>query len=252
MSRMDREEASGENGRVSCKFFKFPSTPHLTLLDCASVREDKVFTAAQQREFLSHEILVEEKLDGANLGISFDRYGSLQAQNRGNYLQLPSSGQWQLLHDWLNSRCDLLRKFLGTRYILFGEWCYATHSIFYDRLPDWFLGFDLFDTESRRFVSSSTRRNMFAQLEIQAVPAIAIGRFTLDEVVGLLQDSAFGTKPAEGLYLRRDEGAWLLQRAKIVRAGFVQSIEQHWSRQPLRLNQLKDSGAHASGGGRCG
>lgn len=40
-------------------------------------------------EFLRHELVVEEKIDGANLGISFDNSGNFQAQNRGSYLQFP-------------------------------------------------------------------------------------------------------------------------------------------------------------------
>jgi hypothetical protein len=31
------------------------------------------------------------------------------------------------------------------RHILFGEWCRAQHSVFYSRLPDYFLAFDIWD-----------------------------------------------------------------------------------------------------------
>ncbi len=46
-------------------FFKFPPTPHLAVLEGVSVRGDKVMTAQERDAFLSHEILVEEKIDGA-------------------------------------------------------------------------------------------------------------------------------------------------------------------------------------------
>ncbi len=53
-------------------FFKFPSTPHLALLGDVEIRGDKVMSELERAEFLCHEFAVEEKVDGANLGISFD------------------------------------------------------------------------------------------------------------------------------------------------------------------------------------
>ena len=54
------------------RFNKFPSTPHLALLGGVGVRDDKVMSEFERCEFLRHELVVEEKVDGANLGISFD------------------------------------------------------------------------------------------------------------------------------------------------------------------------------------
>ena len=70
-------------------FFKFPSTPHLALLGDVDIRGDKVMSEHERDEFLGHELVVEEKVDGANLGISFDSNGNIRAQNRGAYLPLP-------------------------------------------------------------------------------------------------------------------------------------------------------------------
>lgn len=41
----------------------------------------------------------------------------------------------------------------GTRYILYGEWCAARHTVTYDALPDWFLAYDVYDTKEGRFFS---------------------------------------------------------------------------------------------------
>lgn len=117
-------------------FFKFPSTPHLAALPDVDIREDKVLSESERFDFLRHSLVVEEKVDGANLGISFDSEGNIRAQNRGAYLYPPRSGQWKKLDDWLEPRLDMLFEILSEKFILFGEWCYAQHSIFYDRLPD--------------------------------------------------------------------------------------------------------------------
>jgi len=220
------------------RFVKFPSTPHLAVLDGASVRNDKVLSLKERERFLAHKVSVEEKVDGANLGISFDSEGILWAQNRGNLLQPPMTGQWKPLSEWLARRSDCFFDVLTDRYVVFGEWCYAKHSVFYDQLPDWFIGFDVFDSEAHRFVCKDTRDGVLAALELAVVPCVASGQLTLEEITQHLGKSHYGEAPMEGLYLRYDDGDWLRQRAKLVRSDFMQSIEQHWSREMFEVNRL--------------
>ncbi len=220
-------------------FFKFPSTPHLATLPGVEIRDDKVLSEAERNGFLQHNLVVEEKVDGANLGISFDSKGDIRAQNRGSYLQLPEPGQWKNLEQWLIPRTESFFEYLSDRYILFGEWCYAQHSVFYDRLSDWFLGFDLYDKQVGRFLSTDRRNELFRKLSIAQVPIIARGYFTYSELKTLLSKSRLTDHPAEGLYLRFDIGDWLAQRAKLVRPEFVQSVEQHWSHSTIRPNRLR-------------
>ena len=54
----------------------------------------------------------------------------------------------------------------------------------------------------------------------------------------LLAHSRLTDGPAEGLYVRREEDGRLMARAKLVRAEFVQAIEQHWSKRQLEPNRL--------------
>jgi len=128
---------------------------------------------------------------------------------------------------------------LSDRYIFLGEWCYAQHSVFYNRLPDWFLAFDMYDRESLRFLSSTRRDRMIEKLQVSKVPSLARGKFSFPELDNLLSQSKLADQPAEGIYLRFDQGDWLGQRAKLVRPAFVQAIDQHWSRSTLKLNRLR-------------
>ncbi len=220
-------------------FFKFPSTPHLATLDGIEIRDDKVLSKSARDEFLQHDLVVEEKVDGANLGVSFDSEGNIRVQNRGSYLHLPGSGQWKKLREWLAPRTDVLFDRLSDRFILFGEWCYAQHSVFYDRLPDWLLGFDLYDKQSGRFLSTGHRDEFFKKMCIAQVPIIAHGHFTYPGIMKLLSKSKLADQPAEGLYLRFDQNDWLAQRAKLVRPAFIQSVEQHWSHSAIKPNRLR-------------
>jgi hypothetical protein len=83
------------------------------------------------------------------------------------------------------------------------------------------------------------RRDALARrLDVTVVPYLASGRFALSDLVALLGESRVGTGPAEGVYIRREEGDHLVARAKLVRPEFVQAIGAHWSRGPLRTNVL--------------
>lgn len=157
-------------------------------------------------------------------------------------MELPGLGQWKKLSEWLAPRTETFFEHLFGRYILFGEWCYAKHTVFYDRLPDWFLGFDIYDREKGRFLSCSRRDEFFRTIRICPVPTIRCGHFTLSELSELLLQSMLGDYPGEGIYIRYGHGGWLAQRAKLVYPAFIQSIEQHWSGKDIEPNRLKWEG----------
>jgi ATP-dependent RNA circularization protein (DNA/RNA ligase family) len=218
--------------------FKFPTTPHLVKSSNVRIRDDKVMTIQERDSFLMREILVEEKIDGANLGISFGEKGELLLQNRGAFLQLPAYGQWKKLDEWLRIRENRLHDVLGSSFVLFGEWCYAQHSIYYNRLPDWFLAFDVFDKTNGKFLSSQRRDYVVQTLALSAVPKLSYGRFTLLDLESLCGRSRLGDCEAEGIYMRSEDEDWLVMRAKLVRPTFIQTIEKHWSRSNLKRNRL--------------
>lgn len=143
---------------------------------------------------------------------------------------------------WLSSaparQGERLVEALGQRLMLFGEWCFAVHSVRYDALPDWFLAFDVYDREAGRFWSAARRDALLDELGLSRVPELARGRFSLAEVQKLLGPSRLTHGLMEGLYLRRDEGGFLQARTKLVRPEFVQAIEEHWSSRPLERNVL--------------
>lgn len=218
--------------------FKFPSTPHLVNLGSVSIRDDKIFSKEELSAFLAHEIVVEEKIDGANLGISFNAAGNIVLQNRGNLLSEPYLGQWKRLGSWLNSHIDGLFDAIGLDKILFGEWCFARHSILYKSLPDWFIGFDVYIKSEGKFLSSKRRNQIFEMADIISIAELGRGVFTLDDLLKIMGESHYTDAPCEGLYLRQENENWLLQRAKLVRAEFVQAIETHWSKRQLEPNQI--------------
>ena len=142
-------------------FFRFPHTPHIAWLASGAPRDDKVLSPDEAAELLEGEVVIEEKLDGANLGLSVSPDGVLRAQNRGQYLAQPFHGQFARLTPWLAVHEDRLFDALGAHLIAFGEWCAAQHSLDYAALPDWWLVFDVYDRTTGRFWSTA-RRNIWA------------------------------------------------------------------------------------------
>lgn len=187
---------------------------------------------------MRHTLTVEEKIDGANLGLSFNQNGDVHVQNRGGYVPRPYAGQWKKLDEWLAPRVDIFFEVLMDRYILFGEWCYARHSVMYTKLPDWFVGFDIFDRRVQKFLSTRKRNEIFAALDVIAVPFLKTGTFSMSDLEGMFATSRFGDGPAEGLYLRYEKEGWLQERCKLVHASFVQSVREHWSRSAITPNRL--------------
>ena len=220
---------------------KFPKTPHLLWLSSLPARDDKVMSHSEAEGFLaSGELIVEEKVDGANLGLSFGDNGRLRAQNRGNFLEGRLSGQWEGLRGWLARHETKLREHLPPGAVLYGEWCYAQHSMAYTRLPDWFLGFDVSDAQGDHFWNTLRRDALLAAVGLTSIRCVARGRFTLRELRAMLDEpSAYCDGPVEGLYLRCQDDERLIQRAKLVRTEFVQAIGEHWSRGPLHVNRLR-------------
>lgn len=224
---------------MSNTFHKFPSTPHLVWLSDNTVRDDKVMTPQEAESFLSGTVSVEEKIDGANLGLSFSDEGELRFQNRGNWLKGKLDGQWERLRGWAATHETTLRRLLPPQHILFGEWCYARHSVSYTRLPDWFLAFDVYDGEHGLFWSVQRRNALTDKAGIVCVPSVAAGDFPMKKIKAMLAGrSAVGDLQREGLYLRRDDAEFLVARAKIVQPEFLQTIEEHWSKSGLTQNRL--------------
>ncbi|CAE7776434.1 unnamed protein product [Symbiodinium sp. KB8] len=190
-------------------FFKFPRTHHIADAGGSGVtRDDLVMSSGDAEQFLakgSATVSVEEKVDGANLGFSVDpTTQQLMMQNRGHFVNEETAAQWSGLKEWLQVHrfelYDVLQP--AGRHILFGEWCYAVHSLEYKALSDTFLAFDVYDREEGCFYSIKRRNEFLAETSIRTVPLIRSSTFrTVAELLPLLDTpSAFrgDGEPVEG------------------------------------------------------
>ena len=229
------------DGDLLSNFFRFPHTPHLAWLASGIPRDDKVLTPTEAKMLLAGEVVVEEKLDGANLGFSLGVDGRLRVQNRGQYLAEPYTGQFARLSPWLVQHGDALVAQLTHDLIVFGEWCAAKHSLDYHTLPDWFLLFDVYECKAGKFWSTRRRDVLAAQAGLSTVLLLCRGTTSLSALEALLdkQLSHYRDGHLEGMVIRYESADWCEARAKLVRPDFTQTIAEHWRRRVLVWNRVR-------------
>lgn len=251
------------------RIIKYPRTPHIEGSRLQPGDED--LSQVPFSAIAGKHLVVEEKIDGANSAISFDPQGNLLLQSRGHYLV----GGYRERHytpfkQWANAHYALLHDLLGCRYVMYGEWMYAKHSIFYDSLPHYFMEFDILDRETDQFLDTHRRHAMLSGLPISSVPVLGEGTFEKrEDLMRLLGNSHYisedhiaslraaaercGQDPdrvcretdasrlMEGLYIKIEENGEVASRVKFVRHGFLQVVSEsnsHWIDRPIIPNQL--------------
>ena len=248
---------------------KYPRTEHIE--GSRQQPGDEDLQVVPFRQIAGRHLVVEEKIDGANTAISFDEQGALLLQSRGHYLTGgPRERHFNLFKSWANMLAGALRPILGSRYVLYGEWLYAKHTVFYDQLPHYFFEFDVLDQTSGDFLSTERRRALLQGAGLISVPVLKMGAFKrLQDVTALLQHSLYkgedwrahlragaaaaGIDPEmaarqsdtsdlmEGLYLKVEEDGKVVERYKFVRPDFLTAIADsgtHWLDRPILPNRL--------------
>jgi len=236
--------------------FKFPKTPRIAYtLKLPNTHQD----------WKHFHTVIQEKVDGANSGISFGKDGELLLQSRGHYLRGgPRERQFDLLKQWANSNVDYLYSILEDKYVLYGEWLYAKHHIFYDALPHYFLAYDLYDIKEDKFLSSTRRVRILKDGPVHMVPVLHEDRFDkINNFTQYIKPTSFKTKDwkaklieigtekelahtdpsdlMEGVYARIEDENWLIGRMKHPREDFSKQIDDdtHWMTREIVANQLR-------------
>jgi len=253
------------------KLYKYPRTPHVEGSRFQPGDDD--LDCAPFSDLQGKHIAVEEKLDGANAGVSFGRDGRLLLQSRGHFLDGgPRERQFALFKTWATTRQQKLWELLADRYVLYGEWLYAKHTIFYDALPHYFFEFDLLDTETGEFLSTDRRRELLRGSPVVSAPVLWRGPArSVEHLQSLVMRSRYksgawserllteaqlrgqgielirrqtdNSDQSEGLYIKVEVEGRVAGRYKFVRASFLQAVPDsgsHWMDRPIIPNQLRE------------
>ncbi len=255
------------------EIIKYPRTKHI---EGSRLQEGDHDLAQTPFEALKGKYLViEEKMDGANSGISFSDEGELLLQSRGHYL---TGGyrerHFALFKTWANTFQTALYEVLGNRYIMYGEWLYAKHTIYYNNLSHYFMEFDIYDKQTQTFLSTEVRHKEFMNRLpfVQPVKVLYEGLLNRKEsLTNLITPSYFikgdhiaemvewcnqngikgeqvrqetdNSNTMEGLYIKVEQDGKVTERYKWVRFDFFQTAIQsgsHWLDRPIVPNQLAE------------
>src|SRR4051812_26717074 len=153
---------------------KYPRTRHVSGSRLQPGDEDLVqFPLA---DLIGRQIVVEEKIDGANCGVSFSEDAALRLQSRGHFLTGgPRERHFDLFKQWAHAHVDRFFDALGDRYVMYGEWMYAKHTVFYDALPHYFMEFDVLDLRTDQFLDTPARAALLRGLPIAPVRVLFAG-----------------------------------------------------------------------------
>ena len=252
------------------QILKYPRTPHIE--GSKEQWGDEDMNMVPIDELRGKFLVVEEKMDGANCGISFYEKGGLVLQSRGHVLTGgPREKHFDLFKTWANMFMNQLWELLGIKYIMYGEWMFAKHTVYYDALPHYFLEFDIFDKQQKVFLSSDLRKQLLNDYPfIHSVNIIQAGICNtpqnLSDIIGpscaitankrenLIEDikkqglneeriiretDLEGTM--EGLYIKEENEEVVINRYKFVRGSFINAVlnaEGHWMNRPIIPNRL--------------
>jgi energy-coupling factor transporter ATP-binding protein EcfA2 len=129
-----------------------------------------------------------------------------------------------------------------TPVVICGEYMKFVHSIYYNRLPDWYVVWDIFVSgNTSYFMDIDTKETFCKRLGIPCTPVLYRGRITEEGLQYFLnRTSSFGMERAEGIVVKNYKNQVF---GKIVSEEFVAGIELtgNYLKKPRRMNSVYKS-----------
>ncbi len=175
------------------------------------------------------ECFVQEKVDGANMGISWKDGPILR--NRSHILKkgyieknTPAKLQFRPAWNWLHKHEEEIKMISDLCYspiTIYGEWMFAKHSIYYDKLPDLFLAYDIWSVEDREFLSPDVVSELLDETSISYIRPKKMILNSIKEVISLSElESDYRDGIREGIVIKTSNGRFLDKCFKVVNKQF--------------------------------
>lgn len=206
---------------------KYPRTYHLPWSE-GLINDDKMISSLDRLQ--SVEVVVTEKIDGENTTMYNDHIHARSLDSRAH----PS-------RDVVKQIWGKIASDIPDAWRVCGENVYAKHSIFYDNLPSYFLGFNIWN-EKNVCLSWDDTMEWFDLLGLCSVPVLYRGRFDRELIHSAWLEGS--CKVSEGYVIRATselsfaEFEYLF--AKYVRKNHIQT-DEHWMNQQIEKNLLGHS-----------
>ena len=187
----------------------------------------KAFGSPENSEVLNDDIVVEEKLDGANCAVR--KYnGELLLSSRNRYLIDNPDKSFNRFIAWVEAK-DWSE--LPEGYVVYMEYM-RKHTLEYTDLPDLCVGLDVFVIKENKFLNLDEKHDLLNKLEIIPVPVLFTGKVTsYEELKQYIKKSNYSTIDMEGIVIKNYTTQWDTtyrvdrQCAKIVRDEFKEQMK---------------------------
>jgi len=192
----------------------------------------------QLKRLLSGKVVIEEKMDGSNVGIIRHSKG-FSLQKRNSLVGTSVHAQFDWFHGWAHGNAYERIMSVPSNTLIYGELLYATHHIHYDQLPEFFLVFDV--RRGKKWMKYNERSEFCTRYGFHTVPLVAEGNFTKDDLRDIVPKYSAHGSQCEGVVVKRyvKHGYF---RGKIVKPGFIKALNEddfHWSRKEVTRNKLR-------------
>lgn len=211
---------------------KFPRIPHLPWSP-GGTRDDRRLESTD--DFLGNRIVVTEKLDGSNVCLTRDAI----------YSRSHSGPPIHISFNLAKKLHAEIRLLIPENISVFGEWCYAIHSIEYVELPGpypfFMFGYRMED--SGWWSTWEEMEELAEKLNVNTVPMLFDG-VVMDSFQEFSESlargkSIYGNEDREGIVIWPSAGMgndedFSQQMAKWVKEGHPKDPDEHWLYKPIR------------------
>lgn len=219
---------------------EYPRIPHLDKSISKMTHDDIL---SDESDIYPIDCFVEEKIDGANMGVSWKNTGPI-LRNRNNILKkgysnirTPSKEQFKSAWNWVHDHrkdIQMLSKELMSEITVYGDWMVFQHSINYDKLPDWFIAYDIWVVEEHKFLSSDRMHELLSETKISHIKPNRVSLKSKEDVIKLSEmKSDFRNGVREGIVIKTEKDGYREDIYKVVNKHFKQ-------RQDFNENIIKN------------
>ena len=213
---------------------KYNRTFHLPF-SLGATSDDKISKSVDS--LLNKKLIITEKLDGSNTCL----------EKNGCFARSHSGPPNHESFDGLKALHANVKSDIPDHIQIFGEWCFAEHSIHYYELPSYFLVFNVRDNEKNSWESWDVVQLWADVINCPTVPVLWEGSF-LNENELEKKCSSFMKEPSchgglrEGVVVRIydefQDSEFSLNVMKSVRKNHV-TTDNHWTHKEIIRNNLK-------------
>ena len=101
-------------------------------------------------------------------------------------IKTPAKKQFTSAWNWVHKHeedINFISEMCYSPITIYGDWMYAKHSLEYDKLPDYFIAYDIWSVEDNAYLSPEITNALLAQTSIKYIPSYKVVFNNIEEVI---------------------------------------------------------------------